>query len=82
VFLCLGVNHSSEWGVAEYKIDYPIILRKRFRETKLNEKKNKAAVLFDSDGVLVDADEWHFDALNRALKPHGLAITREQHLYC
>ncbi|MCY7332688.1 MAG: HAD-IA family hydrolase [Pseudanabaena sp. CAN_BIN31] len=40
-----------------------------------------AAVLFDLDGVLVDADEWHFEALNRALQPYNLSITREQHTY-
>lgn len=40
-----------------------------------------ATILFDLDGVLVDADEWHFEALNRALQPYGLTITREQHIY-
>ena len=25
------------------------------------------AVLFDMDGVLIDAREWHYEALNRAL---------------
>lgn len=37
-------------------------------------------VLFDLDGVLVDATEWHFDALNRALGLFGFDITRYEHL--
>ncbi len=38
------------------------------------------AVLFDFDGVLVDAADWHFDALNNALSLFGSAISREDHL--
>src|ERR1700761_5771085 len=38
------------------------------------------AIIFDMDGVLVDAKDWHFEALNRALKPHGISISREEHL--
>lgn len=38
------------------------------------------AVIFDLDGVLVDATEWHFDALNRALKLFGYQISRYEHL--
>jgi len=37
------------------------------------------AVLFDLDGVLVDAREWHYDALNRALGLFGYTITRQEH---
>lgn len=38
-------------------------------------------VLFDLDGVLVDACEWHYEALNRALLDvAGLEISREDHL--
>lgn len=37
------------------------------------------AVLFDVDGVLVDATEWHLEALNFALKPFRLAVSPEQH---
>lgn len=38
------------------------------------------AVLFDLDGVLVDACEWHFIALNKALqKVAGFEISREEH---
>lgn len=39
------------------------------------------AVFFDLDGVLVDADYWHYAALNRALAEHNLFITEEQHLH-
>jgi beta-phosphoglucomutase len=38
------------------------------------------AVLFDLDGVLVDATEWHYHALNRALGLFGFDITRYEHL--
>ena len=38
------------------------------------------AVLFDLDGVLVDATEWHYTALNRALDLFGFTITRHEHL--
>lgn len=38
------------------------------------------AVIFDLDGVLVDATDWHFEALNRALNVFGYLIQREDHL--
>jgi beta-phosphoglucomutase-like phosphatase (HAD superfamily) len=38
------------------------------------------AVLFDLDGVLVDATEWHYEALNRALSLFGFSISRYEHL--
>lgn len=38
------------------------------------------AVVFDLDGVLVDATEWHYEALNRSLKLFGFSITRYEHL--
>lgn len=38
------------------------------------------AVLFDMDGVLIDAKEWHYKALNRALALFGYKITREMHI--
>ncbi len=38
------------------------------------------AVLFDLDGVLVDATEWHYEALNRALQLFGFTIPRYAHL--
>lgn len=37
------------------------------------------AVLFDMDGVLVEAKEWHYEALNRALDLFGMAISRVDH---
>jgi len=38
------------------------------------------AVLFDLDGVLVDACEWHYVALNRAImEVGGFEINREEH---
>jgi HAD superfamily hydrolase (TIGR01509 family) len=38
-------------------------------------------VLFDLDGVLVDACDWHYDALNIALqKKVGFQINREDHI--
>lgn len=38
------------------------------------------AVLFDMDGVLIDAKEWHYEALNRALALFGMPISRFEHL--
>jgi HAD superfamily hydrolase (TIGR01509 family) len=38
------------------------------------------AVVFDMDGVLVDAKDWHYEALNRALELFGYTISRYDHL--
>ena len=38
------------------------------------------AVIFDMDGVLIDAKEWHYEALNQALELFGLSISRYDHL--
>lgn len=38
------------------------------------------AVIFDMDGVLIDARDWHYEALNRALGLFGYKIGREEHL--
>lgn len=39
------------------------------------------AILYDLDGVLVDATEWHYEALNEALKEiAGFEISREEHI--
>lgn len=38
------------------------------------------AVLFDMDGVLIEAKDWHYEALNRALDLFGLSISRVDHL--
>ena len=37
------------------------------------------AVLFDMDGVLIDARDWHFDALNDALRPFDYQISLTDH---
>ena len=37
-------------------------------------------ILFDMDGVLIEAKDWHYEALNRALEIFGYHITREEHL--
>jgi beta-phosphoglucomutase len=37
-------------------------------------------VIFDMDGVLIDAKDWHFRALNRGLELFGEKITYEEHL--
>ena len=39
------------------------------------------AVLFDMDGVLIDARDWHYEALNEALEIFGLSISRYDHLH-
>ncbi|PTQ90041.1 HAD family hydrolase [Agitococcus lubricus] len=38
------------------------------------------AVIFDMDGVLIEAKEWHYEALNRALELFGYSISRYDHL--
>lgn len=38
------------------------------------------AVIFDMDGVLIDAKEWHYEALNMALGKFGYLISRHDHL--
>jgi HAD superfamily hydrolase (TIGR01509 family) len=38
------------------------------------------AVVFDMDGVLIDAREWHYVSLNRALGLFGMEISRADHL--
>jgi beta-phosphoglucomutase len=38
------------------------------------------AVIFDMDGVLIEAKNWHFDALNKALGLFGYTISRYDHL--
>jgi HAD superfamily hydrolase (TIGR01509 family) len=38
------------------------------------------AVLFDMDGVLIEAKDWHYEALNRALDLFGMKISRLDHL--
>ncbi len=47
---------------------------------KSSGSKKISAVLFDMDGVLVDATEWHYQALNRALTLFGFSIPRYDHL--
>jgi len=38
------------------------------------------AVIFDMDGVLIDARDWHYEALNQALEIFGLDIPYDTHL--
>lgn len=38
------------------------------------------AVIFDMDGVLIDAREWHYESLNKSLNLFGGFISRYDHL--
>ncbi len=38
------------------------------------------AVIFDMDGVLIEAKDWHYAALNKALGLFGMEISRYDHL--
>jgi len=38
------------------------------------------AIIFDMDGVLIDAREWHYESLNSALSLFGAQISRYDHL--
>jgi len=42
--------------------------------------KKIKAVIFDMDGVLIDAKDWHYEALNKALELFGMEISRYDHL--
>lgn len=42
--------------------------------------KKIKAVIFDMDGVLIEAKDWHYEALNRALQLFGMEISRYDHL--
>lgn len=42
--------------------------------------KKIKAVIFDMDGVLIDAKDWHYEALNKALAKFGMSISRHDHL--
>lgn len=43
--------------------------------------KKIKAVLFDMDGVLIDAKDWHYEALNKALRLFGHEISRYDHIH-
>lgn len=43
--------------------------------------KTIKAILFDMDGVLIDAKDWHYEALNKALSLFGIEISRYEHLH-
>ncbi|MCK4784320.1 MAG: HAD family phosphatase [Desulfobacteraceae bacterium] len=38
------------------------------------------AIIFDMDGVLIEAKDWHYEALNKALNLFGIEISRYDHL--
>ena len=38
------------------------------------------AIIFDMDGVLIEAKDWHYEALNKALSLFGYEISRYDHL--
>jgi len=38
------------------------------------------AIIFDMDGVLIEAKDWHYEALNQALRLFGREISRYDHL--
>ena len=38
------------------------------------------AIVFDMDGVLIDARDWHYEALNDALSMFGIEIPYSEHL--
>lgn len=42
--------------------------------------KKIKAVVFDMDGVLIEAKDWHYEALNKSLNLFGYEISRYDHL--
>lgn len=43
-------------------------------------EKKIRAVIFDMDGVLIEAKDWHYEALNEALSLLGMGISKYDHL--
>lgn len=43
-------------------------------------RKDIRAVIFDMDGTLIEAKDWHYMALNEALEIFGVRISQEEHL--
>lgn len=39
-----------------------------------------SAIIFDMDGVLIEAKDWHYEALNQSLRLFGMEINRYDHL--
>lgn len=53
------------------------------KNTKTTSSKGKKikAIIFDMDGVLVDAKRWHYEALNKSLKYYGFSpISNDDHI--
>lgn len=47
----------------------------------MSKKPRTKAIIYDLDGVLVDAADWHYEALNKALvELYGIPVDRETHL--
>lgn len=44
------------------------------------DKEKIKAIIFDMDGVLIDATEIHYEALNKALGIFGYSINRDDHI--
>lgn len=42
--------------------------------------KKIKAIIFDMDGVLIEAKDWHYKSLNKALNLFGMNISRYEHL--
>ena len=36
-------------------------------------------VIFDMDGVLIEAKDWHYEALNRGSRSQGCVDDRDEH---
>lgn len=53
----------------------------REQEASFSPGSRIRAILFDMDGVLIDAKDWHYEALNKALGLFGVEISRYDHLH-
>src|SRR5262245_9574463 len=54
--------------------------RTRARDGVFRRQHMIKAIVFDMDGVLIEAKDWHYEALNRALRLFGMEISRYEHL--
>ena len=63
------MDTSNQWDLREF-VPTNLIL---------GYKVNIDAIIFDMDGVLIDATEWHYLAFNSALSLFGFSISTEDH---
>ena len=77
-----GRPHHEQWEMLRSLGDdaTPPYALYRYSRSRPSLFRMIEAVIFDMDGVLIDAKEWHYAALNRALRLFGVEISLADHL--